>query len=84
MLRVEIDSENKTIQIDVRLNGQAEALQIRANGYEVVGEAGDRRVVFPTLSSPTGWLNVVLKTLRPGEKGVPLPPEYEELIELVL
>ena len=84
MLRVEIDSENKTIQIDVRLNGQAEALRIRADGYKVVGEAGCRRVVCPTLSSPTGWLNVVLKTLRPGEKGFPLPPKYEDLIELVL
>ena len=84
MLRVEIDSENKTIQIDVRLNGQAEALRIRADGYKVVGEAGRRRVVCPTLSSPTRWLNVVLKTLRPSEKGVPLPPEYEDLIELVL
>lgn len=84
MLRVEIDSENKTIQVDVRLKGQAEALQIKANGYEVVGEAGRRLVVCPTLSSPTRWLNVVLKTLRVGEKGVPLPPEYEDLIELVL
>ena len=84
MLRVEIDSENKTIQIDVRLNGQAEALRIRADGYKVVGEAGCRRVVCPTLSSPTRWLNVVLKTLRPSEKGVPLPAEYEDLIELVL
>ena len=32
MLRMEIDSENNTIQIEVQLKGQAQALQIRANG----------------------------------------------------
>ena len=84
MLRVEIDSEKKTIQVEVRLRGQGEALQVRASGYEVVGEPGHRRIVCPTLTSPTGWLNVLLKTLRLGEKGVPLPPEYEEMVELVL
>lgn len=84
MLRIEIDSEKKVIELEVRLEGQAETLQVRAADYRLVGEPGARRLVCSQLESRSGWLNVILKTLRLGDKGVPLPPEYEDLIVLAL
>lgn len=84
MLRLEVDSEQKTISIEVQLKGQSAPLQLRGIGYTVTSEPGQERIQFEGVEASEEWLGTVLRFTKAAQKGVPLPPQYAELIRLAL
>jgi len=84
MLRLSLDSQNKQLEIEVQLRGQSEPLRVVARDYELAGSDAAPSIIFKQIETSQGWLNVLLKTLRFNEKELPLPPQYAELIQLVL
>ena len=84
MLRLEVDSEAKSISVEVQLRGQPAPLRVKGNGYQISSEAGEERLRFESVEASEEWLSVVLRFAGVAEKGAPLPEKYAELIRLAL
>ena len=84
MLKLDVDSEGKQVRVEVKIKGQPKPLEVRGVNYRVIGEPGAKRIVFERVELSEKWLEPVANILKLAEKGAPIPPEQEGLIEMVL
>ena len=84
MLNLRIDSDAKTLHVEVQLRGQAERIVIDAEGLEVVDDPAGAAVTVRSVKASPGWLGAVLKPLKLEQRRIPVPPEYAELAKLAI
>ncbi len=84
MLMLMVDSARRTIKVEVQMKDQAQPLSVSADQYELVQEGGQPALRLDGLRTSNSSINVVLKTFGIGEKPLPLPPQYAELIAQLL
>lgn len=84
MLMLMVDSARRTIKVEVQMKDQAQPLTVSADQYDVVRESGQPSLRLQGLRTSNSSINVLLKTFGIGDKPLPLPPQYAELIEQLL
>jgi hypothetical protein len=64
MTKLEIDKENKTINVDLDLKGEKEGVRITLSNYRLIQEDGKNPVFEPgTIEVSRVWIDALLKTL---------------------
>ncbi len=85
MINLRIDSDSKTVHLEVQLEGQTEPLIVEGAGLRVLeDEHGDAYVTLDDVTASPRWLAAALKPLGLGRKRFPLPPDYVDLAKLAI
>ena len=85
MLNIRIDSAKKQLSLEVQFPDDERPLSVAAGRYSLVrGQDGKESLLLEQVTTSKSSYNVLLKMLPGGTVMVPLPPQYAEVIKLVL
>jgi len=68
MLKLNLDSTNKTINLEVMLKGEKEPLEIKVNQYEIIQENGKSFISLNELTTSREWIDVIAKNYITNKK----------------
>ena len=78
-----LDTKNKSIELDVMLEGELATLHVSVGKYEITGEVGSKKLRVSKISTSRKWINtLVAKYLE--SKSFDLPDEYAKSIEALI
>lgn len=85
MLNIRIDSKRKQMSLEVQFPDDERPLALAVDRYSLIRrEDGQEALRLEQVTTSKSSYNVMLKMLPGGSVTVPLPPQYAELIKLVL
>ena len=67
MLKLNLDSNNKSIELEVMLNGEKEALSVQVDRYELVEDGGKHLLKVYGVQTSRAWLNVLASSYLEGK-----------------
>jgi len=83
MLKLDLDSKNKSISLEVLLDGETEPLQIEVARYELCEEEGKHMLKVYGVQTSRAWINTVASIYLEG-KAFEIPAEYAKLLKVVI
>ncbi len=83
MLKLDLDSKNKSITLDVMLEGEKEALRIQVSRYELCEENGKHLLRVYGVETSRAWINTVAASYLEG-RAFEIPAEYARLLKVVV
>ena len=83
MLKFNLDSKNKTIELEVMLDGEKEPLNIHIDNYEIQEIDGIYYIAVKNITTSRRWINVVASQYLNGQK-IEVPQEYAKMLKLVV
>ncbi|PAF51760.1 hypothetical protein BKH43_00555 [Helicobacter sp. 13S00401-1] len=84
MLKLNLDSTNKTIDLEVKLKGESESIKVYITGYKLVKLDDERALLyFETIQTSREWIDTLIK-LYFKDKPVPIPTKYAETLGIVI
>jgi len=83
MLKFNLDSNTKTIELEIMLDGEKEPLEIKVNHYEISEENGKYFLVAKDISTSRKWINVVASQYLSGQK-FEIPAEFASMLKLIV
>ena len=78
-----LDTKNKSIELDVMLEGELEMLHVNVGKYEITGEQGSKKLSVSQISTSRKWINTLAAKYLEG-KSFDLPDEYAKTIEALI
>ncbi len=78
-----LDTKNKSIELDVMLEGELETLHVNVGKYEITGEQGSKKLSVSQISTSRKWINTLAAKYLEG-KSFDLPDEYAKTIEALI
>jgi len=60
MTKLEIDSENKTINLDLQLKGEAETIRVTISNYKLVENGTCTFIEVDDITASREWINALL------------------------
>ena len=79
IVNLEIDKNNKKIEVTLLLDGEILPVKIRIDKYDIRGRNGDPRIVLEKASADKAWVDTVMKNHVIG-KPFNLPREHIEFV----
>ena len=67
MLKLNLDSNNKSMELEVMLNGEKEPLSVKVDRYEVIEESGKHLLKVYGVQTSRAWLNVLVLSFLEGK-----------------
>jgi hypothetical protein len=83
MLNLSIDSRNRSLQLEMLPKGEERPVTILVERYEVVTENQTTFLVIHKASASREWLTVLINDFLIGRR-LPVPPQYEAALRLIL
>ena len=83
MLKLNLDSQNKTIEFTIILKGEKEALEVFINNYEISEEEGKYYLYAKDIKTSREWINIVAENYLKGEK-VELPEKIAKTLQILV
>ncbi len=83
MLKLNLDSESKTIELELMLDGEKEPLHVKVNHYKLNEEQGRHYLVAEDIVTSRAWINTVASQYLHGQK-FEIPEEYAKLLKVVV
>lgn len=84
MKKILIDSERRTITLELALKGESEPILVVVEEYELVSEGGAFFLVPNRVTTSREWLTVLAQSLVAGRR-LPLPHKLpEQVLRLLL
>ena len=83
MLKFNLDSKSKTIELEIMLDGEKEPLHVKVNSYELTEENGKSFLVAKDVVTSRAWINTVASQYLSGQK-FEIPDEYAKMLKLVV
>ena len=83
MLKFNLDSNTKTIELEILLDGEKEPLEVKINHYEISEENGKFFLVAKDISTSRKWINVVASQYLSGQQ-FEIPAEFASMLKLVV
>ena len=83
MLKLNLDSQNKTIEFTIILKGEKEALEVFVNNYEISEEEGKYYLYAKDIKTSREWINIVAENYLKGEK-VELPEKIAKTLQILV
>lgn len=78
-----LDLKQKTMEIQVLLEGESSSITLRVDGYQMLKKGDDTYLIIKKLDASRKWLLLLLNDLV-VEKTIPVPNEYATLLKMVL
>ncbi len=83
MLKFNLDSKNKTIEIEVMLDGEQEPLMVKVHNYELTEENGKYFIKIHRVTTSRRWINVLAGNYLEG-KAFEIPSEYAKMLKVMV
>lgn len=83
MLKFNLDSQNKTIELEIMLDGEKEPLNVKINSYEIVEENGKYYISVKDITTSRKWINVVASEHLNNQK-FEIPEIYAKMLKVVV
>lgn len=83
ILHLNLDSENKTIEVEILLEGEVEPLAVKVGKYEIVEENGANYIKVQDVHTSRVWLNTLASSYLEDKK-FPVPAEYVKLLKVIV
>jgi hypothetical protein len=82
MLKFNLDSKSKTIELEIMLEGEKESLHVKVNSYKLTEENRKHYLVANDIVTSRAWINSVASQYLSGQK-FEIPAEYAKMLKLV-
>jgi hypothetical protein len=83
MLKFNLDSKNKSINMELMLDGEKESLLVNIDRYELLKREDKYFLKIYTLNTSRQWINTVASTYLEG-KEFEIPSHYAKMLEVVI
>ncbi len=83
MVKLNLDSKSKTIELELMLDGEKEPLNVKVNHYALSEERGKHYLVAEDIVTSRAWINTVASQYLHGQK-FEIPEEYAKLLKVVV
>ena len=83
MLKFNLDSTNKSIEMEVMLDGEYEPLKVHVRNYEMTEEKGKHLLKVHGVTTSRAWINTVASSYLEG-KTFEIPAEYAKMLKVVV
>ena len=83
MVKFNLDSTKKTIELEILLDGESEPLYVSVERYELTEEDGKHFLYAQEITTSRKWINVIAKQYLSGQK-LEIPSEYASMLQLVV
>lgn len=83
MLKLNLNSEQKSIEMEVMLEGEKEPLAVQVEQYELTEEGGRHFLKVHGVSTSRAWINTVAASYLEGKR-FEIPAKYVKLLKVVI
>jgi len=83
MIKFNLDSKTKTIELEIMLDGEKEPLNVKVNSYKLTQEDDKYYLVANDIVTSRAWINTVASQYLSGQK-FQIPSEYAQMLKLVV
>lgn len=83
MLKLNLDSKQKSIEIEVMLDGEHEPLLVHVKNYMMVEEGGRHFLKVYGVSTSRAWINTIASSYLEG-KSFEIPAEYTKMLKVII
>jgi len=83
MLKLDLDSQKKSISVQLMLEGEKEVLDIEVGRYELSEENGKYTLRLYNIRTSRSWMNTVAASYLEG-RAFNIPSEYAKLLKVVV
>jgi len=83
MLKLNLDSENKSIEMEVMLDGEKESLKVHVKKYTLLQEGDKHFLKIEGVKTSRAWINTVASSYLEG-KTFEIPAEYAKMLKVVI
>ena len=83
VLKFNLDSKTKSIELEVMLEGEKEPLHVKINRYEMSEEGGKNYIVISDIVTSRAWINTVATQYLQGKK-FEIPSEYASMLKMMI
>jgi hypothetical protein len=83
MLKFNLDSDNKSIDMEVMLDGEVEPLTIHVDRYELITEGDHSSLSIHGVHTSRKWINVLAGSYLDGKR-FDIPAQYVKMLETVI
>ena len=81
--KLNLDSKNKSIDMEVMLEGELEALSVHVDNYELIETDGLHQLKISGVTTSRTWINTVASAHLDG-KVFNIPDEYAKMLKSVI
>ncbi len=82
MLKFHVDSQTKSLEMDVMLEGEVEPLKVHIQHYEMTEEGGRHFVELTGITTSRAWINTLATPYLEGKR-FEIPAEYARMLKVV-
>ena len=68
MTQIKLDSQNKTIELELSLKGETDSLRIHVAKYQLTSDSGETFIEVDKVTTSREWINVFLSEYMDGSK----------------
>jgi len=83
MLKLNLDSKNKSIELEVLLEGETEPLSVNVERYELAEENGKHLLKIYGIQTSRAWINTIAGSYLEG-KSFEIPEEYAKMLKVIV
>ena len=83
VLKLNINSKDKSIDLEVMLEGELEPISVNIGGYHIIEDSGKKFIVLDNITTSRAWLNRVANNFLNGKR-FELPQQYADLLEMII
>jgi len=83
MLKFNLDSTQKSIEVEVMLDGEHEPLKVHIGKYEMTQTDGKHFIQIYGVTTSRAWINTIASSYLEG-KAFEIPAEYAKMLKMVV
>ncbi len=83
VLKLNVNSQDKSIDLEVMLEGELEPISVKIGRYTVTEENGKKFITVDNIETSRAWLNKVANNFLNGKRFA-LPQKYADIIESII
>jgi len=83
MLKLNLDSEKKSIEMEVMLDGEKEPLTVSVDRYTLIQKGERHFLQIEGISTSRAWINTVASSYLEGQR-FEIPAEYAKMLKIIV
>ena len=83
MLKLNLDSKEKSIELEVMLDGEKEPLTVKVDNYTLDEEQGRFFLKIYGVQTSRAWINTIASSYLEG-KSFEIPAEYAKMLKVIV
>jgi hypothetical protein len=83
MLKLNLDSANKTIDLELMLLGEKEPLEVNVGNYEIIHKDGKEYLSAKNITTSREWINIVAKNFLENQE-IEIPKNIADTLKIII